>query len=362
MKNLVVLGSRGIPNNHGGFETFCEELALYFNKKYNVIVYCQILGKGDKVIKKWKNITLINIYTKSFSAKQTIIFDFKSVIHSLQFDGIFLVLGYNTAIFNIIHRFFNKKIIFNMDGMEWKRKKWNFLQKVWLYINQYIAILISNIIIADHPLIYNYFLSRTSESKLLTIPYGAHIYKFRNNKNNYSSNKTKYYLVLARVEPENQIYEILQAFLNSNKKYSIFIVGTIDINNEYHKKILNISSSSKKIHFLGPVYNKKKLYFLRKNSLLYIHGHTVGGTNPSLVEAMASGCAIVAHDNVFNRGVLGSKGLYFKNTNDLKLIFENYSTQEKSIEDLRRHCFNRYKKMFTWELVLKEYEKLFKKF
>lgn len=360
MKNLIILGSRGIPNNHGGFETFCEEISLFLNKDYNVIVYCQIIGKGKPLIKKWNNITLIHIFTKNMSAKETIIFDFKSIIHSLKFKGIFLVLGYNTAVLNLLHFIFNKKIIFNMDGMEWKRKKWSFIQKVWLYINQYFAILIAKKIIADHPVIYDYYLSKTAKSKISMIPYGAHEDNYKIIKLNKIIDHQPYVLVLARIEPENQILDIITAYLNSKKKFSIFIVGSFDKSIEYHKKILNISSASKKVHFLGSEYDKKKLFSLRKNAAFYIHGHTVGGTNPSLIEAMAAGCAIIAHDNVFNRWVLGDGGLYFKSTQDLSDIFDKYKSNEKIKHHLSERSFNRYKKMFTWKIIFKEYAKIFK--
>ena len=157
-KKIIISGIRGIPADHGGFETCAERLSLYLEERgWDVSVYCQKKGSKKTHKTKWNNINLINVYVSSNSAFSTILFDLKVVIDSLKFrDHIILTFGYNTAIFNILYRIFNIKNVINMDGIEWKRQKWGFCLKIWFYINEKIAKLFSNVMIADHPEIKKY--------------------------------------------------------------------------------------------------------------------------------------------------------------------------------------------------------------
>ena len=135
-KIVSILGTRGIPSNHGGFETFAQDLGLYLSERgWTVNVYCQKIGKGKTEIEIWKGIQLIKIYIKKDTNYGTLLFDLKSIIHSLRNKGIFLTLGYNTAILNLIYKVFRKVNIINMDGIEWKRRKWGFFIKSWFWIN-----------------------------------------------------------------------------------------------------------------------------------------------------------------------------------------------------------------------------------
>ena len=358
MKELTILGIRGIPASHGGFETFAEELSLYLcNNKWNITVYCQVQSNSTKITTiYYKNIKLVNVPVRGEGAFSTIIFDFKSVINSIKYGNLILILGYNTAIFSIILKLTNKKVIFNMDGLEWKRKKWKWYEKCWLYLNEIAACYLSNHLIADHPEIKKHLESRVNSRKISMIPYGARELKsFKNiNLDEYNLNNKKFCTVIARPEPENSILEIVRAFSKTSRRYNLVVLGSFDMKNSYHKSIIN--NASEEVIFLGPIYNKNTLDSLRKLSILYIHGHRVGGTNPSLVEALGAGQPILAHDNPFNRWVAGEGALYFNSEEELDNIFNRLL--DYNLEYLSRNSLNRFYKEFQWEQVLNEYEKV----
>lgn len=175
-KQLIITGIRGVPASHGGFETFAENLSLYLQKRgWQVVVYCQefILDSHEIYESNWNGVRRIHIPVKGGGAKSTIIFDYLSVKHSVSLNGMVLTLGYNTALFNILFRLYGKTNLINMDGIEWKRDKWKWYEKLWLYINERAGCLIGNHLIADHPEIEKHLLSRVKTDKTTMIPYGA---------------------------------------------------------------------------------------------------------------------------------------------------------------------------------------------
>ena len=182
-KHLFLLGTRGVPAKHGGFETFAEKLCLYLiNRGWKITVYCQNYSKKKKSYEKWENINKVNIYVKNNNPLSTIIFDFKSILHASKQNGIFLILGYNTAIFSLILKIKKKFTLINMDGIEWKRDKWSLLVKIWFYINEYLAIKFNNFYIADNPYIQRYLSLKYNIKNLEMIPYGSET-KFRKDNN-----------------------------------------------------------------------------------------------------------------------------------------------------------------------------------
>jgi len=215
-KKLNILGIRGIPAQHGGFETFAEDLSNYLIKQgWEVIVYCQEEGKGDIYETNWKGVKRVHIPVSGAGALSTIIFDFKCMIHSIKSSGLFLVLGYNTAIFITLLRIFGKKSITNMDGIEWKRSKWSFLIKIWFRVNEWFGCKVSNHLVADHPSIKAHLSDIAPSKKISVIPYGAIIVDTANKAvlDKYALKPNEYSILIARPEPENSILEVVSAFL-----------------------------------------------------------------------------------------------------------------------------------------------------
>jgi len=214
-KKLNILGIRGIPANHGGFETFAEAYSLYLvDRGWDITVYCQEEGKGKVYESIWNNINRVHIPVSKEGPLGTIIFDFKCVIHSLKKPGLILSLGYNTAIFNILFPLFKRPNIINMDGIEWKRGKWGKLAKLWFRINEWIGCKVGDHLIADNPEIKTHLSRIKSPDHITMIPYSAELVTSAKQENiqQYGLKLKEYSILIARPEKENSILEIVKYY------------------------------------------------------------------------------------------------------------------------------------------------------
>ncbi|ENK5207045.1 DUF1972 domain-containing protein [Klebsiella aerogenes] len=359
MKTLIITGIRGLPAAHGGFETFAENLALHLhNQGWSVIVYCQE-DTGAFYQDEWNGIKLIHIPVKAKGALGTVLFDLKTIIHSFKLKGLILTLGYNTAIFNGLYYLTRRKNVINMDGIEWRRDKWGKVAKTWFWLNERFGCWFGSHLIADHPKIKEHLATRVNEEKITMIPYGAHevLSADENLLEKYSVKKEQYFLVVARAEPENSILEIVEGFSQYTGNIKLLILGNYDfINNEYHRKVQACANS--KVIFAGAVYDKDVVAALRFYCYAYIHGHQVGGTNPSLVEALGAGNAVIAHDNKFNRWVIGEHSLYFKDAKTCAQLLNELDNNQEFRESLVVKSKDTYNKRFTWNKILDDYTEL----
>ncbi|MEZ9109841.1 DUF1972 domain-containing protein [Vibrio cyclitrophicus] len=363
-KKIIVLGIRGVPANHGGFETFAEYLCEFLIKNnWQVTVYCQEDGKGKIFESEWEGVKRIHIPVSQTGPLGTIVFDLKSVVHSLKQDGIYLTLGYNTACFNILHRIFGKKNIINMDGIEWKRQKWGRVAKAWFWLNERFGCWFGNHLVADHPRIEDHLATRVIRDKITMIPYGApdvssadirHLEKF-------ALEPDKYSIIIARPEPENSILEVVQAFSIVKRDQKLVVLGNFSPNdNEYHKSI--IDSASDEVLFPGAIYEHDIVGALRYYSRFYIHGHQVGGTNPSLVEALGAGCAVLAHGNHFNQWVASDAAVYFSSKNELAEFFDYEYYDNDLVHEKKNNAKIQFNERFIWNDILVQYEDLLLKY
>lgn len=362
-KTLRILGIRGIPAAHGGFETFAEKLALYLKGKgWRVIVYCQHEGNNHVEKDEWNGIERVNIYVSGGGAASTIIFDWKSIAHAAARSDLCLTLGYNTALFCSYLKINGVKNVINMDGIEWARAKWSIGARIWFWINEWAGCWLGDHLIADHPEIKRHLESRVSGKKISTIPYGADdIFRSTSCLNLPACLvKGTYFSIIARPEPENSILEVVSAFSRRVRGVKLAILGNYLDNNEYHCKVK--AAASDEVLFLGAIYNKEIVNSIRYGSIAYIHGHQVGGTNPSLVEALGAGNAIVAHDNIFNRWVAGDGAVYFKSEDDVDRILESLTNDREICKALACAGTRRYLDNFTWEDILNKYENLLSRF
>lgn len=251
-----------------------------------------------------------------------------------------------------------------MDGIEWRRDKWGLLAKCWFWVNERIGVLVGNHLVADHPEIKNHLSTKIDKDKITMIPYGGD--KISSPPaidllEEYNLKEENYSIIIARPEPENSIFEIVEAFSRKKRNHKLVVLGKYSPeSNPYHKKIL--STASDEVIFTGPIYKKETLYSLRYYSLFYIHGHTVGGTNPSLVEALGAGSAILAHDNVYNRWVAEDGAIYFKSSNDCALIFDENLKKSETIDKLRQNSISRHTDHFQWNHILDKYQSLLLKY
>ncbi|MEC9483028.1 MAG: DUF1972 domain-containing protein [Halomonas sp.] len=359
-KNIYIMGIRGIPAQHGGFETFAEKLALYLTKRgWSVTVLCQEDGGGDVWESHWQNIRLIHVPVKYDGSVGTVLFDLKSILLSRERGVLFLTLGYNTAIFNVIQRFRGQKNVINMDGIEWLRKKWGLAARTWFWFNERIGCYVGNHLIADHPSIESHLSRLVSNKKITMIPYGGEKIEKANVAllNSYGIKPGEYSIIIARPEPENSIFEMVKAFSSRNRDHKLIVLGAFDpTKNPYHKSV--VEAASQEVIFLGALYENSVINALRYFCCLYLHGHQVGGTNPSLVEALGASCAVVAHDNCFNRWVAGPSAKYFKNVDDCACLLDTVLENEKELYRMKQGSWKRFNENFTWDKVLLNYEKL----
>lgn len=360
-KKLLILGTRGIPASHGGFETFAQRLALYLVERgWDVTVYCQT-AKRNVPSTCWKGIRLKYVTTPQNNSFGSILFDLKSTLRAATVeDGIVLTLGYNTAIFSILYRLRGKFNIINMDGLEWQRQKWNFLEKAWLYINERVGARLGNWLIADHPEMKRYLTQGSSADKIIMIPYGADRIDSSDVSllEPYGLTSKSYALVVARPEPENSIWEIVSAFSAQKRGYQLVILGNYHPEeSEYHQEVLQ--AASEEVLFLGAIYDSKTVHTLRVHTRLYIHGHTVGGTNPSLVEALAAGSPVLAQDNAFNRWVAGEKAHYFSYEASCFQKLSELLDDPEELQNMGKGSKERYEQAFSNNKDLRAYEQVF---
>lgn len=360
MKKLVILGTRGVPAKHGGFETFAEKLSLYLIAQgWDVTVYCQEDGQGSISKSTWQDVRRFHIPVKRSGAAGTVIFDWKATCHALSQDGLLLTLGYNTAIFNLVQRIKGQTNIINMDGIEWRRDKWGAVAKTWFWLNERAGCWIGNHLVADHPKIKDHLATRVSADKITMIPYGGDEITNANSSllAPYGVEPGKFSVIIARPEPENSFLEMVQAFSRSPRNHKLVVLGNFTPDsNVFHRQVMDAASAE--VIFPGAIYEAPVVQALRYYSRFYLHGHRVGGTNPSLVEAMGAGCAVIAHDNHFNRWVAGPDAAYFKDESACAALFDHLLTDDVTVEQMKAASRARFHERFTWDQVLREYEEL----
>ena len=355
-KKISILGTRGIPANHGGFETCVEKLAPYLSQKgWEVTVYCQHFGK----LKIWKSdyrgVNLVNVAVPTLGVKSTIIFDLITMYHALRREGLLLSFGYPTGAFALFPRILGRYHIINMDGIEWKRTQFSFLGKVAYYINERLACWFGNILIADHPEIEKHLATRVNQNKVVMIPYGSDPINIADESilRHLDLEIDNFAVVIARPEPDNSILEIVRTFSKLKIDKKLVVLGKLDETKNYHKAILN--SANDKVIFIGAIYDQQILHALRKYARFYVHGHRVGGTNPSLVESLGAGSANLAHSNKFNKWVAGASALYFIDDADMSSkMLELFYNQELVVR-LRSEAIEQHNLYFGWKNVLESY-------
>jgi len=358
--HLNIMGTRGVPAAHGGFETFAERLALYLvGQGYSVTVYCQTDGPADLQGREdyWQGIHRVHFGTKRSGAAGTMEFDLKCARHVLGQPGVDLVLGYNTAVFNLVQKFKHRKVYMNMDGIEWKRKKWSMPAKLWLLMNEIIGANLCDTPIADHPEIGRHVARRTVR-KPVVIPYGSDIVRRASQKplRELGVQAGRYFIAIARIEPENSTVELVEAFKAAQTDKSLVVLGKLDPDNAYHRQVRETAGD--RVLFPGAIYDDLTVKSLRFHARAYVHGHQVGGTNPSLVEALGAGNAVIAHDNIFNRWTAGRGQRYFSSVASCQDHIEELANDDIALQLAKQAARSRHLQDFQWDDVLGQYRQL----
>jgi glycosyltransferase involved in cell wall biosynthesis len=360
MRKLIVLGTRGIPATHGGFETFAEKLSLYLVANgWRVTVYCQEDGNGPVYESDWQGVHRIHIPVQRDDSVGSVIFDWKAARHATSRPGLVLTLGYNTAIFNLLQRVKGQVNVINMDGIEWKRGKWGAVAKAWFWLNERIGCWAGNHLIADHPAIKAHLATRVREDKVTVIPYGGNELQEADVAalSTFGLTPGGFSVVIARPEPENSFLEMVSAFSRKTRNHKLVVLGRFEPEkNPYHRCV--VAAAGNEVLFPGAIYESRIVAALRFYSAFYLHGHTVGGTNPSLVEAMGAGCAVIAHDNEFNRWVAGPGAVFFKDEAHCASLFDSLLANDAVQAAMKAASRSRSSERFQWSRVLGAYETL----
>lgn len=358
---IAILGTRGIPNKYGGLEQFAESFSVGLQQRgHDVTVYSPHMHDYDK--DEFEGVKIQRIYCpeSALGASAHFIYDYLSLKHALKqnFD-ILYEAGYGTSApaYYLLKKN-SPVVITNMDGLEWKRSKWNFITRRIMRRMEKIVVKKSRYIISDNLGIQKYYQEEFNKPSFY-IAYGADIV------NNFNSNALKkydltphqYYVFVARLEPENNLETILDGYIQSGSAEPYIVVG--NNKTKYGKFLMDKYKSFPGIRFLGGIYDMENNNALRHFSKIYFHGHSVGGTNPSLLEAMAVKAFIIAHDNPYNRAVLCSENLFFKSKDDVADFIKNYNNNKEIVDKTIKGNLFQIENHFNWNYVINEYEKLF---
>lgn len=356
---LRILGTRGVPAAHGGFETFAEHLALYLVRHgWKVIVYCQQLGRGGVYEDQWEGVHRVHIPVNRTGPVSTVIFDWKATRHAAKHRDLCLTLGYNTAVFCALLRIKGIPNVINMDGVEWSRAKWSPPERFWLWANERLGCRIGNHLVADHPRIQDHLAHQVDRSKISVIAYGADAVSAASTEalTALGLSPGGYLTLIARPEPENTILEIVRGYSEKPRGVKLVVLGDYLASNAYHRAVR--AAASDEVVFPGAIYAKPVVQALRFHSLAYVHGHQVGGTNPSLVEALGCGNGVLAHDNAFNRWVVDDGALYFSDQASFCRQLERLLAPGFDRAALAAAARRRYEAAFSWDFILSEYAAL----
>ena len=386
MKNIIIIGARGYESKYGGWETFVTNLINNYDDKDTKFYVPELNHDKSKkdTIDVRNNVVCPQIYVPKQGSLTMFTFAFKATLYFKKYikknkldNVIMYTLGYRVGpLFTLIHRKLTKmgvKIVINPDGIEWKREKWNFLIKSYLKFSERTMIKASDYVVCDSKNIESFMKDRYKKHNIKTtfIAYGAYMNDIKDidsktkefmDKNNIK--KREYYLIVGRFVPENNIELIIREFMKSNTKKDLVIVSNVEQNKFYEslKEKTNFDKDER-VKFVGPVYDQDILRRLRKNAKAYIHGHSAGGTNPSLLEALSITDVNILYDAVYNKEVGEKAALYF--SNEEGSLCKQIEIVEKFGKNEQNEYGNKAKKRiideYTWEIVVKKYKKLFNK-
>lgn len=354
---IGILGTRGIPNQYGGFEQFAEQLSQgLVQRGHEVSVYNSSLHPYKE--SNWNGVNIIHCKDKEdkWGTAGQFIYDrnCNRDARKRNYD-VLLHLGYSSD--SIWHRIWPKDAvnIVNMDGLEWKRTKYNRITRNFLKRAEFLAARHADTMIADSTAMQEY-LFRSYKKKPVFIPYGATFFNDPDpmTLQQFNLKPFEYFVNVARLEPENNVEMVIDGYLKSGHHYPLIIVGST---NKKTGRYLTRHYDRSNIVFVGPVYEQGLLNNIRHYSFMHFHGHSVGGTNPSLLEAMACGCRIAAHDNIFNKAVLQDQADYFSSADDIAAII-NKPVELSQIEQRRSLNKEKIQTIYDPVSILNAYEEL----
>lgn len=388
-RDIIFMGCRGYTKKYGGWETFIQNLIKNWNdNETRFFVVELVYSKEEEGYEVVDNVNCIRIYSKLKGKPELLVtgvkflFQYGAIVKKFNIKKpILYVMGSHVGvIFPFLKYQFKKtntRIVHNPAGMEWKRKKYNFIMRKYSYLSRMIFIRTSvDCLVSDNPGVFRFYKDKFKRSakKQNYIAYGT--YKapiisdempknVSNYFNEFGIRPREYYLVLGRCVPENNYELILREFLNSNTKKDLIIICNNNYENKYFQKLRTTIPFEKdsRVKFIGTCYDSEILNYVRQLATAYIHGHSVGGTNPGLLEAMSATNVNILYDVVFNREVGKDCALYFGNDDNSKSLREVISYVDVLCDEERKELGIRAKErmlsQYSWAKIVCEYKTLF---
>jgi glycosyltransferase involved in cell wall biosynthesis len=351
---IAILGTRGIPANYGGFETFAEELSTRLAERgHQVVVYCRA-RRAEAV---YRGVRLQYLPTIRHKYLDTIAHTFISTIHLLahRVDVALYCNGAN-AIFTAMPRLSGMPVALNVDGLERKRKKWNGLARAWYLVSERLSTLLPNEVVSDARAIQDYYRQRYGK-RTTFIPYGAEIGRVESTEvlAKLGLERGRYFLYVSRMEPENHPLQVRQAFERVSTDMKLALIGDAPYARDYIRQVRDTRDA--RIVMPGAIYGPG-YHELDSHCFAYIHATEVGGTHPALIEAMGRGALVLYRDTPENAEVAGDAGIPF--TDDLaEKIEQVLAMPEDDRQELRRRAIERVRQRYCWDAVADAYESLF---
>lgn len=360
MKTIGIIGIRGYNVIYSGFETFVKWLVEKSNKrKFYYYLFCRSSYQFSCFPDK--NYSLIPISTIENKYLETPFYSLLSNITTLfkKIDAV-LYLGLVNTLFIFIQKLLGRKIIVNVDGLDWQRKRWNVWGKIYLKICEQLSVLLADVIVADSKTIYYYFKKKYYPKKLVYIPYGTEVKIRKPGKTlkNFCLKAKKYIHFVGRLTPENCIEDLILAFRKIKTHYKCVIIGDSVYEDRYKKYLLDLAKEDQRIIFTGFLYGKN-YEEVCSNSALYIETKEVGGTHPSLLEAVAFGNPIIAKNIGFHKEVLEEYALYYTRSDELAKKIKNFLNHKTILIKKSILLREKVRQRYSWKVVIKQYEELF---
>lgn len=382
MKDIFIVGSKGIPARYGGFETFIDKLT-YYKKSTEIKYHVACLSKDNKVFEH-NHARCFNVNIMDIGSARAVIYDIKAIkmcenyikLNNIK-DAVIYILACRIGPFLA---FYKKRLVkqgikvyVNPDGHEWKRSKWNPAIKAYWKYSEKIMIKYADVVVCDSVGIEDYIKAEYKSYNIKTtfIAYGAEVTtsnlrdndtKFKEWLNNHNTKPNKYYLTVGRFVPENNYVTMIREFMASKSNKDLIIITNVE-KNKFYKELKAKTEFIKdnRIKFVGTVYDQELLKKIREEAFAYIHGHEVGGTNPSLLEALASTKLNLLLNVNFNHEVGKNGALYFdKKINDLSIIINKVDKMsDNDIKNLSKLAKLRIANHYSWDKIVCDYEKLF---
>jgi glycosyltransferase involved in cell wall biosynthesis len=356
---IAILGTRGIPASYGGFETFAEHLATRLVARgHEVTVYCRAHYVSPRQM-EYHGVRLKVLPTVRHKYFDTVVHAFLSALHaSFRFDAA-LVCNAANAPFSPILRMTGTPVAINVDGLEHKRKKWNWLGRRYYQLAEYLSTLLPNEMVTDAQVIHDYYLAQHNAPSTM-IAYGSEVERRPDRElvRKWRVEPNRYVLYVSRLEPENNAHLVIEAFKKVRTAYRLLVVGDAPYAEHYITDLKARARGDKRIVFTGFVFGQD-YRALQQNAYCYVHATEVGGTHPALLEAMGYGNCVLTLATPENLEVVGDAGVPYADEFDLAEKLQRILRDGSLVHAYRHRAQLRIRSNYDWDRVVDQYEELF---